>query len=54
MAFVIDTSSSMANDMVHVIKYITQLLVEQERSGADATFIVTTYADPSIGETRVC
>jgi len=53
MAFVIDSSSSMANDMGHVRKYISQLLVEQETSGADAVYIVTTFADPSIGNTRV-
>ncbi|KAL5246940.1 hypothetical protein ACHWQZ_G018971 [Mnemiopsis leidyi] len=52
MSFVIDSSSSMANDMGHVRTYIEQLLVEQERSGTDATFIVTTFADPSIGETK--
>ena len=54
MAFVIDSSSSMANDLGHVKKYITQLLVEQERAKADATYVVTTFADPAIGNTRVC
>ena len=54
MAFVIDSSSSMANDLGHVKKYIRQLLVEQTRSGVDATYIVTTFSDPNIGQTRVC
>jgi len=53
MAFVIDSSSSMANDLGHVKKYIRQLLVEQTRSGVDATYIVTTFSDPNIGQTRV-
>jgi len=53
MAFVIDTSSSMENDMSHVREYIEQLLLEQERSGVSAVYIVTTYADPVIGPTKV-
>ncbi len=53
MAFVIDTSSSMENDMGHVREYINQLVVEQERSGADAVYVVTTFADPNIGRSEV-
>jgi hypothetical protein len=53
MAFVIDSSSSMANDLGHVRKYIRELLAEQQSSKAEAVYIVTTFADPSIGVTRV-
>ena len=45
MAFVIDTSSSMKNDMGKVREYIKQLMLEQKKAGVDAEFIVTTFAD---------
>ncbi|KAL5252819.1 hypothetical protein ACHWQZ_G015553 [Mnemiopsis leidyi] len=45
MAFVIDTSSSMQNDMGKVREYIKQLMLEQKKAGVDAEFIVTTFAD---------
>ena len=44
-AFVIDTSSSMANDMNYVRQYIEQILIEQTNSGIKATYIVGTYAE---------
>ena len=46
MAFVIDTSSSMANDMAQVKQYILELVLEQERAGVKAEYTVTTFADP--------
>lgn len=53
MAFVIDTSSSMENDRGNVLQYINQLLVEQERSQADAVYVVLTFADPAVGPVMV-
>ena len=46
MAFVIDTSSSMADDMAQVKSYIRELILEQEKSGVQADYTVTTFADP--------
>ncbi|XP_063678607.1 uncharacterized protein LOC134814427 [Bolinopsis microptera] len=45
MAFVIDTSSSMKDDMKNVRAYIQQLILEQQKAGVEAEFIVTTFAD---------
>ena len=45
MAFVIDTSSSMKDDMTNVRKYIQELILEQQKAGVKAEFIVTTFAD---------
>ena len=52
MAFVIDTSGSMANDMDHVKRYIRSLLVEQARSGVPATYVVTPFAE-DVGASQV-
>ena len=48
MAFVIDTSSSMANDITQVKQYIRQLVNEQEKAGVSAQYSVTTFADPDV------
>lgn len=46
MSFVIDTSSSMANDIAQVREYIHLLIIEQENSGVQVEYSVTTFADP--------
>ena len=45
IAFVIDISSSMQDDMDNVRLYISKLVEEKQRSGVEAEFIVTTFAD---------
>ena len=55
MAFVIDTSSSMKDDMTNVRKYIQELILEQQKAGVEAEFIVTTFADnPGISIADFC
>ena len=47
MAFVIDTSSSMVNDISKVKDYIRRIVIEQQQARTGrAKYIVTTFADP--------
>ena len=47
MAFIIDVSDSMSDDMDKVKQYIDLIMNEQVSKNVSATFIVTTFADPS-------
>lgn len=49
IAFVIDTSDSMSDDMNKVKHYISQLMTEQMKQNHPVTYIVAPFADPKIG-----